>query len=171
MLKILGAAAILLASAGFLTEWRKAYTYRIKELKFMRELYEKTAYMMETERTQIADFLARYASDNIAPSKMMWYLTDSLKKHEFKTGEDAWKNALVQTRGWWHIKAEEEEFIRESSEGFFGRCIEENIGKLRMYEARAKQFMDSAQEDYREKNKVITPVGMLMGIMLIIILV
>ena len=175
MLKMLGALAIVAASAGFLSEWRKGCLLRISQMEEICALYQKARHEMEAERIHMPVFFERYAKADCkkenALAKMTEKLEEFLNCRTYATGEEAWRQAFFCTEEKWYLQKEERELFINSGKAFFGRNLAENLQKLRLYEEQMQRCCQSAKAEYTEKNKVWTPVGLLMGVMLVVILI
>ena len=174
MLKLLGAAVVMLSCAGMLSEWRKNYKSRICELNQLCRLYRSAKNAMEEERIHMPDFVRRYrereCQKETAEGEMLKCLEVFLNERCYSTGEEAWKQAYLRTERWWHLTWEERELLKQSGDAFFGRNLAENMQRLLLYEQRMQDFLKNVEQEYREKNRVWTPVGMLLGVMLVVIL-
>ena len=175
MLKLIGALAIIAASAGFLSEWRKSCILRIRQMEQICALLRKAYHEMETERIHMPVFFERYAKidheKENAVAGMAGKLGEFLCNHTYASGEEAWRQAFLYTEETWYLQKEEKELLLNAGGAFFGRKLAENLQKLRLYEEQMQSCCQSARAEYTEKNKVLTPVGLLMGVMLIVILI
>lgn len=174
MLKLTGAVVVLLACAGFLHSWQSSWKSRIWELEQLCRLYRSARHAMEEERIHIPDFVRRYRCQECpkesATNAMLEYLESFLKEHSYSTGEEAFRQACLQTREAWYLSGEEWEALLHSGGSFFGRNLAENAQGLLLCEEKMKAFCQRAGQEYREKNKVWTPVGMLLGVMIVVVL-
>jgi hypothetical protein len=61
--------------------------------------------------------------------------------------------------------------LEQSGTAFFGRNLSDNLKKLSGYEKQMENCVKQAKAEFSEKNRVWTPVGLLMGAMLVVILI
>lgn len=174
MLKLFGAFLIMGASAGLLWEWRTCYRKRICQMERICAFYRMAIQEMEVNRTHMPVFFLRYARMHEKKGdvlvEMVKQMATFLKERTFPTGEKAWEEAFHLTEGKWCLSGEEKEWFLESASAFFGNHLSENVEKLECYEKRLQNHCRNIREEYLQKNKVWTPVGMLLGVMVIVIL-
>jgi hypothetical protein len=96
-------------------------------------------------------------------------LAGFLEERTYPTGELAWQEAVKRTP--WHLKTEALSLLTQSGGAFFGRNLSDNLQKLSRYEALMEELSRLEKQDFAEKNRVWTPVGLLLGILLVVIFV
>jgi stage III sporulation protein AB len=173
MLKAAGAIVILTAFAGFLQSWRENCKRRIRELEQLRDLYGNACQTMQAEHIHMPVFLERFSGAGTKKDSPVDAFAKALKvfleERAYPTGVMAWQEAVRRTG--WHLKKEELAFLEQSGTAFFGRNLSDNLKKLSIYEKQMEDCVKQAKAEFSEKNRVWTPVGLLMGAMLVVILI
>lgn len=176
MLKCTGALIILSACAGILFSWRCSCNLRIREMEMLCDLYRSAYHMMQAEHIRMPLFFARFgnaAECGKAPASAVGtfscLLGRLLEERVYPTGEMAWQEAVRGTD--WHLKKEEMSLLLMSGSAFFGRDLSDNLDKLERFEMQMKACCQHAKSDFAEKNRVWTPVGLLLGVLLVIVFV
>jgi hypothetical protein len=184
MLKLIGSAVIVVACAGILLSWRRDCILRIHEMEQLCDLYRSARERMQTEHITMPSFFRQYASTmaekksqasfaNIAGESAVTEFAGTfagfLEDRTYPTGELAWQEAVKRTQ--WHLKTEALSLLTQSGGAFFGRDLSDNLQKLSRYEALMEELGRLEKQDFAEKNRVWTPVGLLLGILLVVIFV
>jgi stage III sporulation protein AB len=169
MLKAVGAIVIFAAFAGLLQSWRENCKRRIRELEQLRDLYGNACQTMQAEHIHMPVFLERFSGAGTTVDAFACTLKIFLEERTFPTGEMAWQEAVRRTG--WHLKKEELIFLEQSGTAFFGRNLSDNLKKLSGCEKQMEDCVKQAKAEFSEKNRVWTPVGLLMGAMLVVILI
>jgi hypothetical protein len=183
MLKLIGSAVIVAACAGILQSWRRDCILRIQEMEQLCDLYRSARWRMQTEHITMPSFFRQYASAlaekksgtsfaNIAGDSAVTEFADTfagfLEERTYPTGELAWQEAVKCLD--WHLKREEMALLVQSGSAFFGRDLSDNLKKLDGFEAQMKECHRRANAEFAEKNRVFTPVGLMLGVLLVIVL-
>jgi hypothetical protein len=173
MLKAVGAIVIVSASAGLVLSWRESCIRKIGEMEQLCELYRSASHRMQNEHISMPLFFAGYTSAhagrNTAVETFAHRLGALLAARAYPTGEEAWTEA-VQSVGW-HLGREEMALLMQSKRAFFGRDMSDNLQKLSACEAQMQDCLRRARADFSEKKRVFPPVGLLMGVLLVVILI
>jgi hypothetical protein len=183
MLKLIGSAVVVAACAGILQSWRRDCILRIHEMEQLCDLYRSARQRMQTEHITMPSFFRQYASalaekksgtsvantaGNSAVTEFAGTFAGFLEERAYPTGELAWQEAVRRTG--WHLRREDRQILEWSGGAFFGRNLSDNLKKLDGYEAQMKECCQRAKSDFAEKNRVFTPVSLLLGALLVIVL-
>lgn len=171
MLKGIGAVAILLAACGFLFSWQESVKLRITHLRALCSFYHRAHYAFEAEKMHCIDFFATCSVKDMVFRETLEILCELLDTYAYPTGEEAWEAAFLSRRMEWGLASEEWELVINSGKAFFGKNLIENLEQMDGYREQLLEYLALEEKNFREKKKVFTPVGLLGGIMLIIILI
>lgn len=171
MVKIAGCVMVAAATWGFLYAWKESRKQRIDRLYAMAEFYGRAYYALGAEQMQILEFLK---NPPVAEERIRDFLLDVADKlflFVYPTGEAAWEESCLEHRRKLGLLPGQWELLRRSGKAFFGKNPEENQKKFLSYRDQAADFAAEEQKDFQEKKKVFTPVGLLGGLTIVILLV
>lgn len=146
----------------------------IRKQLCMREIvrmFVSWEYALETQRMRVMDFLEQFQFETTALQETMEEVRQRLLAYEYPTGELVWQETLVKHRNAVELPEEAYHVLVQSKDGFFGTNRMEALRCIRQCTAQMQRCIEEERENYRGKRKVYMPVGMLMGVMLVILLI
>lgn len=178
MLKLFGAVCIVMASYGFVYEWKRKSIKTLGLLKQICDFYGKTVWFMQEEQGNSITFFKNYAKELAAKDRgtscwlqtFLQELAACLQSHVYPTGEKAFCSVYADMVQEFGGKGQAEKIFLSSAEYFFGFHVRDNIEGLLLAKNRMEQYIDEQEKAQKEKEKVLTPLGVLGGMMLVIIL-
>jgi stage III sporulation protein AB len=170
MLKILGAAAVMAGAAGMVGFWIRQQKNRIRRMKAFSVFLSRTYYAMGTEHVQMIAYLREYDAKDALLGDMFGELAEILADHTCPFGEQAWEQVCESRKKNWDVDEQTWEIITACGKALFGKNLAENLKHLKAQEQRMDGQIAEEERGFAEKRKILTPVGLLGGVMLIVIL-
>ena len=170
MLKLVGIAIVMTATAGILFSWQEKERARIRRLKELGRFLDRTYYAMETEHVRIIAYAQQYETTEEVFSRTLKHLAELLRKNTYASGEEAWIAACKEEEKNWAFGQDAWEVLLSCGAALFGRNLAENLNMLSGMQKRTEKIIEEESCQFAEKKKVFLPVGMLGGVMIIVIL-
>lgn len=170
MLKLIGVALVMASACGMLFSWEAGERARIGRMKELQRFLGRTYYAMQTEHVRIIAYAQQYRSRDEALENTLRRLAKLLMENTYATGELAWNAACGAERKNWGFGEEAWELLLSCGTALFGRNLEENLYALSGMNKRIEKWIEEESCAFAEKRKVLAPVGLLGGVMLIVIL-
>jgi stage III sporulation protein AB len=170
MLKLLGALAVMTGAAGMVGFWILQQQNRIRRMKEFSSFLSRTYYAMGTEHVQMIAYLREYDARDALLGDMFGELAGLLADHTCPFGEQAWKKVCETRKKDWDADEQTWEIIIACGKALFGKNLAENLKQLQAQEQRMDERIAKEERIFAEKRKILTPVGLLGGVMLIVIL-
>ncbi len=170
MLKLFGAIVVMSATFGMLFAWQKKERERITRLKELSAFLERTYYAMQTEQVQMIVQVKRYRSKDETLQNTLFGLAEMLTEHTYATGEQAWNAACEMEKKNWGFGQDAWELLLSCGTALFGMNLTENLNALSGRNRLLEKLIEEESCEFAEKRKVFTPIGLLGGVMLIVIL-
>jgi stage III sporulation protein AB len=170
MLKLLGACAVMTGAAGMLGFWIRQQKSRLHRMKAFLSFLSKTYYAMGTEHAQMIAYLREYNGTDALLGDMLKELVGILADHASPSGEQAWENVCAGRKKDWDVNEAAWEILTACGKALFGKNLAENLKRLQTLERKMEEQIAQEERIFAEKRKILTPVGLLGGVMLIVIL-
>lgn len=171
MLKTVGACLVLASSAGMIWYWRRERMERIRQLMELSRFCSVFAHAMELGCVDVMEVFRRgAANDRTAVKELLLGMEQALFTHRYTKGELAWEQVCSQKKHLLKLTEEQWLLLLELKSAFFGMERRENVRKLRNYASCLEEWAKQEQCAFREKDRVYTPVGLLGGCAVIIML-
>lgn len=171
MLSVAGCMGIMLGTIGILLGWEEQQLARIRYLQEFYQLFRKGKYALVGRRQKCVDFFKEYQSAQEEVTEACAQIAEKLMHHEVAFGDMAWKSVWEEYMEQFHFSREEKEMVYLSGMAFFGKSMEEVDELFGIYQKQYEELMEKEKQVHQEKKKVVVPVGVLSGIMLIILLI
>ncbi len=169
--RLLGTILILCGSAGCLYSWRENEK---KKQAFMEEcirMFAQWNYALEKGHMRLYDFLDYYETDWKEMKVILSDLKDMLSGNCYASGKTAWQKDLLIHKKTLPIRGEAWQILLSASDSFFGNSSMESQRCIRICKERMEEELAGCRKEYAGKQKVYMPLGMLLGLMLIIFLI
>lgn len=183
MLKLLGILILLSGVLGELYSWNERKKRRIKQLECYEAFLKHAIYALETEKIHMQELLyqaiasrkALVGSENTVEYERILALVledvlQHMRGHTYPSGVILWKEVWNSHREEWNVDASNWTLILDTGNAFYGNHLKENLEYLRTLQELLKEGIQEEKNKWKEKQKVFTPVGILGGIMIVIIL-
>jgi stage III sporulation protein AB len=170
MLKLLGACAVMSGAAGMLGFWNGKQKNRIRRMKAFLSFLSRTYYAMGTEHAQMIAYLREYDGKDALLGDMLQELAGILADHASPSGEQAWEKVCTGRKKEWDVSEAAWEVLTACGKALFGKNLAENLKHLQALERKMEEQIAQEERIFAEKRKILTPVGLLGGVMLIVIL-
>lgn len=169
--RLLGTILILCGSAGCLFSWRENEK---KKQAFMEEcirMFAQWNYALEKGHMRLYDYLEYYDTDWNEMRTLLSGLKNRLSQNCYASGKKAWQEVLVMHKKILPVKGEAYEILVSASDSFFGNSSMESQRCIKICKERMEEELVRYRKEYAGKKKVYMPLGMLLGLMLIIFLI
>jgi stage III sporulation protein AB len=170
MLKLVGACAVMSGAAGMLGFWIRQQKLRIRRMKAFLSFLSRTYYAMGTEHAQMIAYLRAYDGKDALLGDMLQELAGILNDHASPSGEQAWEKVCAVRKKEWDVGEAAWEILSACGKALFGNNLAENLKHLQALERKLEEQIAQEERIFAEKRKILTPVGLLGGVMLIVIL-
>lgn len=171
MLKILGVVIILVTIGAGIINWKEK---RHKKREFLLGIYQllcKGKYLLLEEQQKTTDFFTSIEDVPESVKRCCRAVGGALREHKFSRGEIAWIEAIKLNMGDMGLNREEKEVIFRSGCCFFGKNVYEMEKMFEYYQNQLLLCIKQERENFTEKNKMVIPLGVLGGLMVIIVFV
>ena len=199
MLKLAGILVLLLGVLGELYSWNEGKRRRIKQLECYEAFLKHAIYGLETEKIHMQELLYQaiasrketvdhanmahtktFHRDNELHDNTVEYdsvlalvledVLEQMRNHTYPSGAVLWREVWNSHRGEWNVDGANWTLILDTGKAFYGNNLKENLEYLRTLQGLLKEGIREEKNKWKEKQKVLTPVGILGGIMIVIIL-
>jgi stage III sporulation protein AB len=157
-------------AAGMLGFWIRQQKLRIRRMKAFLSFLSRTYYAMGTEHAQMIAYLREYGGKEAFLGDMLKELAGILNDHKSPSGEQAWGMVCESRKKEWDVNETAWEILTDCGKALFGNNLAENLKRLQALERKMEEQIAQEERIFAEKRKVLTPVGLLGGVMLIVIL-
>jgi stage III sporulation protein AB len=157
-------------AAGMLGFWNGKQKNRIRRMKAFLSFLSRTYYAMGTEHVQMIAYLCAYGGKDALLGDMLRELAGVLTDHTSPSGEQAWEAVCAGRKKEWDVSEAAWEILNACGKALFGNNLAENLKYLQALERKMEEQIAQEERIFAEKRKILTPVGLLGGIMLIVIL-
>lgn len=171
MLNTFGCLGIIFGTVGVLLAWEEQQCMKRRYLQEMYQMFRKGKYALVGQQMRCTEFFKEYHSSVKEIEQACKSICKKLLEHEVSSGEQAWKAVWEEMMLPYHFSKEEREVVRMSGAAFFGKNLKETEELFTIYQKQYEYLVNQRKEVYREKRRVVLPVGMLSGIMLIILFI
>ncbi|MDD6503968.1 MAG: stage III sporulation protein AB [Lachnospiraceae bacterium] len=173
MCKVIGMAVILAGTGGFLFSYLSMRIRRIDNMKKLYGFLVHTGFELQNNCVDMGNYLRDCAGrEEESPlGRTCRDAAEFLENFSFGNGADAWRHACVCNRKQWELEPEGERILNRFGEAVFGRYCEENLKKLDNLAGELLRCIEEETKQFRQKQKVLTPVTLLGGVLLCILLV
>lgn len=168
--KLIGTVLILLGCAGLLEGWRARQRRRQRTAAEFMRLLGGWGHSLQREKMRLLDFLTQFAGATPQMQAFLAQLCQAIAERRSPTGEELWRCALEENRRPLELDDALFELLLPAGGAFFGRCREENIQCALASRKRLEEQLADEQAEFKRKQKVYMPVGMLGGLLLVIYL-
>ena len=149
MIKITGVLAVMIGVVGLLDSWKKT---------------------MAQQKMKTPVFFDGVKGENEYFTKICRKISQDLIEHKYPQGAECWDMAWKKELNKYGFDSDTKRIINESGKYFFEISPDEMEERLLEYNRALEKKIENETLKYQEKRKVVYPVGMLGGIMLVIIL-
>ena len=115
-------------------------------------------------------FFGGFKGENEYFTKICRKISQNLIEHKYTQGAECWDMAWKKELNKYGFDSDTKRIINESGKYFFEISPDEMEERLLEYNRALEKKIENETLKYQEKRKVVYPVGMLGGIMLVIIL-
>lgn len=171
MLSAVGCIGILLGTFGGLWAWEEQQCAKRNYLQEMYQMFRKGKYALVGQQMRCIEFFQEYHSGKKEVEEACKQIAQKLMEHEVSSGEMAWKVIWEEKIQQYHFSREEREVVLLSGAAFFGKNLKETEELFGIYQTQYERLITQSRNLHNEQRKVVLPVGMLSGIMLIILLI
>lgn len=154
-----------------LIQWKIKNEQRIKFYNELARLYEKAEFYLVNQNVKTVNFFEDYRGTEEVINTQIARLSEMLKNHRVKTGIAGWNMVMENACKSLDIDDEIKAIIENSGESFFEKNKNQISQKLRDYKKIILKISNEQKEKYKANEKVLYPVGVLCGLMLVIILI
>lgn len=173
MCKVIGMAVILAGTGGFLFSYLSMRSRRIDNMKKLYGFLVHTRFELQNNCVDMENYL-RDCAERGGDSPLGRTCRDAAKAladFTFANGAQAWRHACAANRRQWELEQEGERILGQFGEAVFGRYCEENLRKLDNLAGELMGRIEEEVKQFRQNQKVLTPVTLLGGVLLCILLV
>lgn len=195
MLKLIGILILLSGVLGELYSWNERKRTRIVQLECYEAFLKHAVYALETEKIHMEELLyqaitsrkgcagddtKKFDRDEAACgtkreserilTMVLEDVLDEMREHTYPSGAILWKEVWNAHRAEWIVDEENWALVLDTGNAFYGNNLRENLEYLRTLQSLLKEGIQEEKNKWKEKQKVLTPVGILGGIMIVIIL-
>ena len=171
MLSAIGCLGIMLGTFGGLWAWEEQQCAKRNYLQEMYQMFRKGKYALVGQQMRCIEFFQEYPSEREEIEASCKQIARKLINHEVASGELAWKKVWEEGMQPYHFSREEREVVLLSGAAFFGKNLKETEELFDIYQMQYERLVMQSRQLHKEQRKVVLPVGMLSGIMLIILLI
>lgn len=171
MLSAIGCIGIMLGTVGGLYAWEEQQCEKRRYLQELYQMFRKGKYELAGQQMRCIDFFDHYHSMKRDVEEVCRRISQMLLDHEVTSGEEAWKQIWEEKLRLYHFSREEREIVCMSGAAFFGKNLKETEELFTIYQAQYERLIAQNRQLHKEQRKVVLPVGMLGGIMLIILFI
>lgn len=169
--KLVGSVLILTGSMLFLYNWGDSVRRRQVRMREIIRMFRSWEYTLQTRRMRVTDFLEQFRFAGSTLKEVFEEVRGGLLTYEYPSGEIVWEQMVKKHKKTLGLSSDAYVILLQSAESFFGTNQREALQSIRQCILLMQRCMQQEQESYREKRKVYMPVGMLMGVMLVILLI
>lgn len=170
MLKLLGIGVIFGGIFGGIRSWNESRKTKISDMILVEQFVSHAIYRLETEKVYISELLEITGAQNDKLGRIFENIVLRMQKYDCPSGEQIWVEAWMCSRKEWNFPEQFLFLVTECAKGMFGDNLRENIEVLNHIREQMKRQIREEKMQWKEKQKVFTPVGILGGIMIVIIL-
>ena len=157
--------------AGGLVHWKIKNENRLKFYNELARLYEKAEFYLVDQNVKTVIFFDEYSCDEEIINYEINQLARLLKSHSVRTGVEGWNRVMKSACEKLEIDDEIQMIIQNSGESFFEKNTNQISQKLKQYRKWITGIAIEQKEKYKSNEKVLYPVSVLCGLMLVIILI
>lgn len=170
MIKLIGCCTIMFAIAGLINEWYKRCLNQLQLLRALKDLYENGAFYLARQQQRTPAFFEGISGNKKEFNIICHEIGVLLKSKKYKSGDVCWRQVWEKKLRQSTFDENTRELILLSGSAFFEKNSQSMELKLLENSREIEKEIARHSEMYREKFRVICPVGILAGVMLLIIL-
>ena len=170
MLKLVGICVIFGGILGGIVSWNENRRMKIGDMVLLEQFVSHAVYRLETEKVYVAELLEVTGEISDRLRDTFQDIVAKMQKNDCPFGERIWTEVWRKHRGEWNFSEQFLFLVTECAKGLFGDNLRENIDVLKHIREQMQIQIQEEKVQWREKQKVFTPVGILGGIMIVIIL-
>lgn len=178
MLKVIGICCILCGVFAGIMTWDAGRKEKIRLLEEITDFLRRAESAVE-HQTPVIDFLQSYTGmgqveevrgkkDNPLENALR-ELACELEKNQWSSGEEAWKYVLNRNREKWNFTEEQWELLCQIGQIADGRSRKALMEILALLKTGFLEMQRAEQSRRIEQRRVVLPVGMLAGVMLVLL--
>lgn len=168
---VVGISLLFGGITGFVYSWLESRREREKRLDEVLLFLQKCVFAMESEKIRIITYFKEYRSKDKVLNSSLYEVANRLSMCMYPTGIEVWRDVLWEKKREWDFTEESFQILQKAGEGFFGTKREENITFLKKSICELEMQRTKEKEKNVQERKVLVPVSVLGGIMLMIIFV
>lgn len=169
--KLSGTALVLLGCAGLVASWAAAQKRRQAAAEELIRLLAAWAYSLERERVRLPEFLAGFVSRQEAVALFLGDLAEALAVRRERSGALLWRRVLEENRPRLDLGAEMWELFLSADGAFFGTSSRESLRCAEVCRRRMEECLERERAEHARRRKLYTPLGMLGGVLIILLLI
>lgn len=170
MLKLFGICVIFGGILGGIASWNEDRRRKICDMVLVEQFVSHAVYRLETEKVYVAELLEVTGAKSDRLRGTFLDIVAKMQKNDCPYGEQIWTEGWRKHRMEWNFSEQFLFLVIECQKGLFGDNLKENIDILKHIREQMQIQIQEEKAQWREKQKVFTPVGILGGIMIVIIL-
>lgn len=171
MLKLTG--SILVVTVSFLYGWRvkEELQEHVEQLIGMKEMFLMLWGEISYTRTPLKEAFLQIASQNKEPfSSFLKKVAEALEENEESMGI-FWSKMVEQESKNFLFSKEEQGLLKRAGENFGYLDGQMQLKNLELYIEQAEVFIRKAQEELKDRQKVVGTLSLMCGLFLIILLI
>ncbi len=171
MERLLGIGLILLGCAGALLGWMEEERKKQEMMQECIRFFAHWQYALKSAQMRLYDFFEQYEPGQEVFADCLAEVTELLRKNCYATGQEVWKYVMINHKKQLLMGGESFRILLESADSFFSDSSMEGLRCIGVCMERMEKCLAFSREEYFRKRRVYTPLGMMGGVVLIILLV
>ena len=169
--KLTGAALILVGCMGLVASWLRAQKGRQRVAAELIRILAVWEYSLEREKYRLIEFLEGCQSSETPVERLRTELIQALLTHSYESGAALWADVLENNRASLDLGEAMWELFSAADGVFFGTSSRESLRCAAVCRKHMEECLERERQEFRRKQRVYMPVGMLGGVLLIIWLI
>lgn len=130
----------------------------------------RAGYVVGQQQTPIIGFFRSYQSKDVLLNHTLLRVAEELERNCWESGESAWQAVLSEECKQWNLSTEQWECLWGTGRILWGGGREEIQKLLLSQKERLEEELAEERHRLLEQQKIVMPVGMMAGVMLILLL-
>lgn len=171
MLKLLG--SILILSASMLYGWKvnEEQKEHVEQLIAMKEMFLMLQGEISYARTPLREAFLQIAAQGKEPfSGFLKRAAEGMGEQEGSMGE-FWGRLVEEEAGEFYFTREEQGLLKRAGENFGYLDVQMQLKNLELYMEQAEVFIQNAQKELKDRQKVARTLSLMCGLFLVILLI
>ncbi|MCI9176453.1 MAG: hypothetical protein HFH49_16275 [Lachnospiraceae bacterium] len=171
MLKLLG--SILVLSASLLYGWKvnEEQKEHVEQLIAMKEMFLMLQGEISYARTPLREAFLQIAAQGKEPfSGFLKQAAEGMREQEGSMGE-FWGRLVDEAAGEFYFTREEQGLLKRAGENFGYLDVQMQLKNLELYMEQAEVFIQNAQKELKDRQKIARTLSLMCGLFLVILLI